>query len=310
MKPFPALFILSILLSFVWGCDRWGGGLPEQVIAQVNGEQIPVGEFDREYKELVLEPGKEVKEREVEELRRAVLDQVIERKLLVQEARRLGMKISAKELDQAIFEIRKDYPGEGFGEKLGLKGITLEEWKVRFEEKLLAEKMMRSAMHLSEEIDDREARQYYEEHQSSFQVARRVRARQIVLADGEDAIQVLKRLKKGENFEKIAMEKSLGPEKVLGGDLGYFSQGEKPAEFDHVFEMEVGTISEVVKSPYGYHLFKLEEKIEARQIPFEEARAGILQELGQRRGEENYQRWFNGLRGKAKVKINKRWLSS
>jgi hypothetical protein len=54
----------------------------------------------------------------------------------------------------------------------------------------------------------------------------------------------------------------------------------------------------------------LEEKIEARQIPFEEARAGILQELGQRRGEENYQRWFNGLRGKAKVKINKRWLSS
>ena len=56
-----------------------------------------------------------------------VLDQVIERKLLVQEARRLGMKISPKELDQAILEIRKDYPGEGFGEKLGLKGITLEE---------------------------------------------------------------------------------------------------------------------------------------------------------------------------------------
>jgi parvulin-like peptidyl-prolyl isomerase len=310
MKPFPTWFILSVLLSFLWGCDRWGGGLPEQVIAQVNGEQIPVGEFDREYKELVLEPGRKVKEREVEELRRAVLDQVIERKLLVQEARRLGMKISPEELDQAIFEIRKDYPGEGFGEKLGLKGITLEEWRVRFEEKLLAEKMMRSAMHLSEGIDDQEARQYYEEHRSSFQVARRVRARQIVLADGEDAIQVLKRLRKGENFEKVAMEKSLGPEKVFGGDLGYFGQGEKPAEFDHVFEMEVGTISEVVKSPYGYHLFKLEEKIEARQIPFEEARAGILQELGQKKGEDNYQRWFNGLRGKAKVKINQRWLSS
>ena len=46
--------------------------------------------------------------------------------------------------------------------------------------------------------------------------------------------------------------------------------------------MEVGAISEVIKSPYGYHIFKLEEKIEPRQIPFEEAKLGILQELGQK----------------------------
>jgi len=308
MKKSPALFILIVLLPFLWGCDRWGGGLPEKVIAQVNEEQISVAEFDREFKELVLEPGKEIRERGFENLRRAYLDQVIERKLLVQEARRLGLRISPKELDQAIFEIRKDYPGEGFGEKLGLKGITLEEWKVLLEEKLLAEKVMRSATHVPEKIDEKEALQYYETHRSSFQLGRRVRARQIVLADGEEAIQVLKRLKKGENFERVAMEKSLGPEKVQGGDLGYFSQGEKPSEFDRVFDMEVGTISEVIKSPYGYHIFKLEEKIEPRQIPFEEAKSGILQELGQKKGEENYQKWFKDLKGKAKVKVNKKWL--
>jgi parvulin-like peptidyl-prolyl isomerase len=308
MRKSPVLFILIVLLSFLWGCDRWGGGLPETVIAQVNEEQILVVEFDREFKELVLEPGKETGERGLENLRRAYLDQVIERKLLVQEARRLGLRISPKELDQAIFEIRKDYPGEGFGEKLGLKGITLEEWKVRLEEKLLAEKVMRSAMHFPEKIDEKEALQYYEAHRSSFQHGRRVRARQIVLADGEEAIQVLKRLKKGENFERLAMEKSLGPEKVQGGDLGYFSQGEKPSEFDRVFDMEVGTLSEVIRSPYGYHIFKLEEKIEPRQIPFEEAKSVILQELGQKKGEENYQRWFKDLKGKAKVKVNKKWL--
>jgi parvulin-like peptidyl-prolyl isomerase len=137
-----------------------------------------------------------------------------------------------------------------------------------------------------------------------------VRVRQIVVADGEEAIQILKRLKKGERFEKLAMEKSLGPEKLQGGDLGYFSQGERPSEFDCVFNMEVGAISEVIKSPYGYHIFKLEEKIEPRQIPFEEAKAGILQDLGQKRGEENYQKWLKGLKEKAKVKINKKWLTS
>jgi parvulin-like peptidyl-prolyl isomerase len=185
----------------------------------------------------------------------------------------------------------------------------LEEWKVRLEEKLLAEKVIRSTFHSQEKIDEKEALHYYEDHRSAFQIDQKVRARQIVVADGEEAIQILKRLKKGEKFEKIAMEKSLGPEKVQGGDLGYFSPGEKPTEFNHVFNMEVGAISEVIKSPYGYHIFKLEEKIEPRQIPFEEAKSGILQALGQKKGEENYQKWFKSLKGKAKVKINKKWLS-
>ena len=88
----------------------------------------------------------------------------------------------------------------------------------------------------------------------------------------------------------------MGPEKVNGGDLGFFSAGERPPEFDQVFSMEVGTISEVIKSPYGYHIFKLEEKIEPREIPFEEAKAGILQELGRKKAEDAYQRWLKELR--------------
>jgi parvulin-like peptidyl-prolyl isomerase len=280
------------------------------VIAQINEEQIPVEEFDREFKELILDPGKEAKGTDTRNLRREYLDQVIERKILVQEARRVGIKVSSEELNQAIVEIKMDYPGEGFGEKLGLKGMTLEEWKLRLEEKLLAEKIIRRAFHLREKIDEKEVLQYYKDHLPSFQIGQKVRVRQIVVADGEEAIQILKRLKKGESFEKVAMEKSLGPEKVQGGDLGYFGQGEKPIEFDHVFNMETGTISEVIRSPYGYHIFKLEEKIEPRQIPFEEAKVGILQELEQKKGEENYQKWFQGLKGKANVKINKKWLRS
>ncbi len=310
MKKILTLLIFVILLFFLWGCGQWGVGLPNHIIAQVNEEQISIEEFDREFKELMLEPGKEVKGKDLEDLKMAYLDQVIERMILVQEARRLGIKVSPEELNQAISEIKMDYPGEGFGEKLGLKGITLEEWKVRLEEKLLAEKVIRRSFHSQENVDEKEAFQYYERHQSSFQIGQKVRARQIIVADGEEAIQILKRLKKGESFETLATGRSLGPEKTQGGDLGYFSQGEKPIEFDHVFTMEVGAISEVIKSPYGYHIFKLEEKIESRQIPFEEAKVGILQELGQKKGEEYYQKWFQELKGKAKVKINKKWFKS
>lgn len=304
------LLLPFFFLFFLWGCNQWGLGLPEHIIAQVNEEQIPVEELDREFKELILEPGREMRGTDLGNLKQAYLDQVIERKILVQEARRLGIKISREELNQAISEIKMDYPGEGFGETLGLKGTTLEEWRNRLEEKLLAEKIIRGAFHPPEKIEEKEVQQYYEDHQSSFQIALQVRVRQIVVADGEEAIQILKRLKKGENFEKLAKEKSMGPEKVQGGDLGYFSQGEKPTEFDPVFAMEVGAISEVIKSPYGYHIFKLEEKIEPRQISFEEAKLEILQELGRRKGEENYQKWLKDLRGRAKVRVNKKWLNS
>ena len=276
----------------------------------MNAEQIGVPEFEGEFKELVLEPEKEGKGTSLRDLKQACLDQMIERKILAQEARRLGVNVSQEELNQTILEIRRDYPGEGFDERLGLKGTTLEEWKARLEEKLLVEKMIRSALHYRGEIDEKEALQYYEMHRASFQVGPKVRARQIVVSDGEEAIQILKRLKKGESFGKIAMAKSLGPEKVQGGDLGFFGQGEKPAEFDRVFAMEVETLSEVIRSPYGYHIFKVEERTEAREIPFEEAKAEILQKLRQKRGEEEYQKWLEELKKKAVVKINKKWLTS
>ena len=70
----------------------------------------------------------------------------------------------------------------------------------------------------------------------------------------------------------------------------------------------MGMISDVIKSPYGYHIFKLEEKTGARKIPFEEARLGILQKLMQKKGEEEYQKWLKGLKGKANIKINEKWL--
>jgi peptidyl-prolyl cis-trans isomerase C len=308
MKRHHLLLLLFIFLIAFDGCGEWGGGLPDDILAQVNEEQITVDEFNREAKEMILEPGQKVKGRHFSDLKEAYLDQVIERKILVQEARHLGIEVSSEELNQAISEIKKDYPGEGFGEKLGLKGITLEEWKSRLEEKLLAEKMIRHALYYRGEINEKEALQFYEDHLSKFQMSEKVRARQIVVASEEEAIQVLKQLKKGENFEKLAMKKSLGPEKVRGGDLGYFSRGERPAEFEQVFSLEEGEISGVIRSPYGYHIFKLDEKIAPRQVPFEEAKSDILQELRQKKGEEEYQRWLKGLKEKAKVKINKKWL--
>ena len=310
MRAWGDRFIFLCLFCIFSGCGEWGRGLPEDVVARVNEESLTAEEFNEEFQELILEPGKEKRSTHPGDLKKAYLDQMIERKILVQEARRQGIKVSSEELNEVIQEIKKDYPGEGLSDRLGLRGMSLGEWKVRLEEKLLAEKMVRVAHRHQPTIDEKEAYQYYEEHRPEFQLKERVKARQIVVADGEEALQILKRLRKGESFEKLALEKSMGPEKVNGGDLGTFSSGERPPEFDQVFFLEAGGISEVIKSFYGYHIFKVEEKISPRHIPFEEAKTGILKDLSKRKVEEEYQRWFKGLREKAKVEINKKLLSS
>lgn len=299
---------LSGLLS--GGCGLWEGGLPEHVLARIDHEEITVEDFNREFKELVTDPQRGKDQPGFKELKEAFLEQMIERKLLAQEARRLGIQVSPEELNQVILEIKKDYPGEGFDETLGLKGTNLEEWKRRLEEKLLAEKMARNSRQYTGMIEEQEVQKFYETHRSLFRLPRKVRARQIVVADGNEALQIQKRLKKGESFEKLAKEKSLGPEKAQGGDLGYFSQGERPAEFDPVFSLEVGAISDVIKSPYGYHIFKLEEIVESKELSFEEAKKTILQKLEQEKAEEEYQRWLKQLKEKAKVKVNRKWLRS
>ncbi len=302
---------ISIIIPFlIWGCNHFGGGLSEDVIAEVNGEEIKVKEFDLELKDLILGKEMEVNREQIKELRKAYLDQVIERRLILQEAKRIGIEVSRGELDLAIEEIKKDYLEEELREKLLLKGINLEQWKINLEERLLAEKMIQRARRYEGKIDEREILEYYETHRTSFQIPLRVRVRQIVVSDEQEALNILRQLKKGAKFEKIAKEKSLGPERIYGGDLGYFSQGEKPSQFDHVFGMEVGSISKVVKSPYGYHIFKLEERIESRQIPFQEARSRIIEELLQRKGEKKYEEWLRGIKGKAKIKINKKWFRS
>jgi len=301
---------IPLILLFLSGCGLWEGELPEHIVARFDGEEITLDEFNQEFKELVTDPKNKASQPGLRELREACLDQMIERKILAREGRRLGIHVSTEEVNQAILEIKKDYPEEGFGETLNLKGMNLEEWKVRLEEKLLAEKMIRSGSRHQGRIEEKEVREFYETHRNLFQLPKRVKARQIIVADGNEALQIQKRLKKGENFEKLAKEKSIGPEKTQGGDLGYFSQGEKPVEFDHVFSMEVGSISDVIKSPYGYHIFKLEEKTESRDVPFEEARKSILERLEREKGEEVYQKWFNDLKAKKKVKINRKWLTS
>lgn len=116
----------------------------------------------------------------------------------------------------------------------------------------------------------------YDKEASKVKTAERVRARHILVATEDEANQVLARLKKGEKFEDVAKQVSLDGSKEYGGDLGYFTAEEMVPEFSKAaFGLKPGEISKPVKTNYGWHVIKLEDRKPGGAQPFEQVQGGI-----------------------------------
>jgi peptidyl-prolyl cis-trans isomerase D len=147
-----------------------------------------------------------------------------------------------------------------------------------------------------QKITEEQLKDYYEDHIDAFKEKKQVRARHILFRLSENAskeeeekvrekaLAVLKKAKEGENFADLAKKYSQDPgTKNEGGDLGYFSSGQmvKPFE-DAAFKLKKGEISGLVRTPFGYHIIKIEDVKEARTKSFEEVRNQIAETMAKR----------------------------
>jgi peptidyl-prolyl cis-trans isomerase C len=158
---------------------------------------------------------------------------------------------------------------------------------------------------------------FYQKNQDKFQQGARVRASHILISVPENADAavkaqaktkaeaILKDLKAGKDFAATAKANSQDPGSAAnGGDLGYFEKGQMVPPFDAAaFSMKPGQMSELVESPFGFHIIKVADIQAARVVPIEEAKPQIEQYLtGQSRQTET-QAFVNTLKAKAKIEI-------
>ncbi len=157
------------------------------------------------------------------------------------------------------------------------------------------------------EVTDAEVKTYYDQNRRMFSGAQ-IRASHILVRDEEQAKRLREDLRKDPSrFEELAKANSTDTATAArGGDLGFFGQGRMVAPFEQAaFALEhPADISEVVKTPFGYHIIKLVERKEGSERPFDEVKERIrLNLLNQRRQEETQHR-LDGLRAKANVKVD------
>lgn len=149
-------------------------------------------------------------------------------------------------------------------------------------------------------VTEEELKAYYEANKSQFQKGETVRAKHILVDEEEKCKEILSAIENGETaFEIAAQEHSNCPSGSKGGDLGAFGKGQMVKEFeDAAFTAEIGAIVGPVKTQFGYHLIKVEEKKEAEETPFEEVKTTIQRTLLQKKQNEAYAAKVKELRKK------------
>ncbi|HBF61559.1 MAG TPA: peptidylprolyl isomerase [Methyloceanibacter sp.] len=148
-------------------------------------------------------------------------------------------------------------------------------------------------------VDDAEAKKVFEENISKVKPEQEISARHILVNTEDEAKEVKAQLEGGSDFAKLAAEKSKD-KNAEGGSLGFFSRGQmlKPFE-DAAFALDVGKLSEPVKTSFGWHIIEVQEKRNQKLPSFDDVKDPIISQLVVRKA----QSVVGDLRSKAKIEI-------
>lgn len=170
--------------------------------------------------------------------------------------------------------------------------ITESEEYAKMVEKLkieLASHMAATSVVEGIEVTKEAEKIFYEENPDLFETKGQVNAKHILVDTEELANSVAEEIAGGLAFEEAAKKYSTCPSNEKGGDLGYFSKGQMVPEFEKAaFEGEAGKVIGPVKTQFGYHLIRVEDKKEGSVMPFEQVQEQIHQQLVQVKQQEAY----------------------
>ena len=305
------IWLCAVLL--LAGCHRAHVAAEDpNTVISVNGETMSAEAFNRELsRETESTDAAPPTAEQLEPVKRALVQTLIERMLLLQDAREKGITVSPEEVDRSVLRIRSDYPTGQFDDALSQGHLSLSELKKKTEALLTIEKLFEQVVYSRVALTEEEIRQYYDAHADEFQEPEQVHAAQIVVKELDDAKRIQQLLRQGQKFPDLARKYSLSADAKVGGDLGWFPRGVMPKVFDDTcFKLGVGQTSDVVPSEYGFHLFKVLDKRPAVRKDFAQVRGEVEKKLLRAKRLQAQADYVQALRAKAQIHINEAALQA
>jgi len=288
------------------------------VIARVNGVVITRREFQVAYRQAVdqhVRMGKPINEVHLVPVRRSVVQRMVEEELLVQESRRLGIKVSAEEIENDLTRARAQFsnPVE-FDQELSRQHMDEAIYRRRLQRQRAIEQLLERQVDPSVTLSEETIRRFYDANPKRYASPEMIRLRHILIRktpgteEDQDspalrkAVEIKEELDHGNDFASLAEQYSEEPTRAQGGDLGYIQRGQLPLSIETaVFALDIGAVSRILTSEHGFHLFQVMEHRPASVTSFEDARVDIEATLRQIERNRAVRAYIDSLRRKADI---------
>lgn len=289
-----------------------------RIIAVVNDEVITSAELDSAVSARTAGYDKRYSGQEltskVEEARREILDQMIENRLILHEAKRINVIVDNTEIEEMVNDAKSHFPSEGeFETELEMSGLTLDELKERYRQQVLIRKLVNHEVASRVTVTPAEIKEYYGQHSQELMAPESVRLRNIVLRveEGIDeslvkkkAEDIMRLIKDGRDFSELATLYSQVASASEAGDMGFVEKGQLMEEIDRaVFTLKPGEVSAPIKTDFGYCIFKVEEKKESHPLSLSEANDYMEDLIFRQKIEKRYKEWIAKLKRDAFIQI-------
>lgn len=288
----------------------------DRVVAVVNDSPITLSELNSALAAMGgIKPDMKEERQKIIEMRSKVLDQLIEKKLVEQEAAKVGITISEKEVDNAIEDVKKqnNLGQEELLRALAGMGLTYKEYREQLKEQIRQVKFMNREFRSNVKISKEDVEAYYKQNLNKFS-GRPMHRLRIISFPATDqnkrkdveklANDVLAMAKEGQSFEKLAREYSRGPNAKEGGDLGYVKAGEMDEAIEKIAaQLKIGEMSEVIVAARGVHIIQLVDRRAAEPKPLEEVENEIRNIIFQKIMDERYKLWIEEMMKKAYIEV-------
>jgi peptidyl-prolyl cis-trans isomerase C len=290
--------------------------LPD-VLARVNGEDIKRAEFERALKNMESRAGRQVPAEQRDRVFRGLLDQLVTLHVLLQESRSRNITVTDADLDARLQEVKKQFPNEQeFTKALASRNMTVEGLREEARSEIAVSKMVQAEVAPQIKIQESDVKAFYDKNPQQFQQPETFRASHILIRVDANATEaqkkeartkiegLLEQIRQGADFAAIATTNSQDGSASNAGDLNFFRKGQMVAPFQQAVEaLEVGKVSGVVETQFGYHLIKLTDKRPARTVPLSEVSTRIGQFLMMREKQQKAGKFVETLKAKSKIEI-------
>jgi peptidyl-prolyl cis-trans isomerase SurA len=316
--------ILPITIFLILGLSVaiCGAKIIDKIVAIVNGEIITLSELDRQRSRLRHETATTTnpweKGAKVFESRRVILDRLIEEKIIDQQCKKWAIRVSPREIDAAIEDVKRMNAVSEEQLKMALMadGLSWEDYRQELVKQIKRVRLASQVVRQEFAVDDERLKEFYLQHIERFKEPDQIRVSHILIVIPQDADDllvealrhtgemILDKLSRGEDFGELARLYSDDASAKNGGDLGFFKRGELLPQIERItFNLHPGQFRDLIRTNMGFHIVKVTDRKEGRVIPYEEVMEKVRNQYTQEESQRLYKAWLQEVKARSFIEM-------